>query len=221
MSQTDSFIEEVTDAVRRDRLFAMMRRYGWIGILAVVLLVGGAAFYEFRKARAESAAQAMGDQILAAIGAPDDAARLAALQAIPAGGRTAPVVQMMISAEQMVTGDAAAAAETLRPLAESSAESEVYGDLAAFKMVLIGDPAMDAATRVQVLDRLARPGGPFRVLAMEQKAMELAAAGQRDEAIATAQALLQEPGVTPNLARRVTQLLVVLGGDLPGDANAG
>ena len=51
MSDTDSFIEEVSEEVRRDRLFKLMKRYGWIAILAVLLLVGGAAFNEVRKAR--------------------------------------------------------------------------------------------------------------------------------------------------------------------------
>ena len=29
MSDTDSFIDEVTEEVRRDALFAQFRRYGW------------------------------------------------------------------------------------------------------------------------------------------------------------------------------------------------
>ena len=36
MSNPDSFIDEVTEEVRRDRLFAMFRKYGWIGV-AIVL----------------------------------------------------------------------------------------------------------------------------------------------------------------------------------------
>ena len=40
MSDTDSFIDEVTEEVKRDRLFATMRKYGWIAVLIVLLLVG-------------------------------------------------------------------------------------------------------------------------------------------------------------------------------------
>ena len=49
MSDTDSFIDEVTEEVRRDRLFLLLRRWGWVGVLAVILIVGGAAFNEIRK----------------------------------------------------------------------------------------------------------------------------------------------------------------------------
>ena len=43
VSDTDSFIEEVTEEVRRDRLYKFLRKYAWVGILAVVTIVGGTA----------------------------------------------------------------------------------------------------------------------------------------------------------------------------------
>ena len=67
MSNTDSFVDEVTDEVRRDRLFAMFRKYGWIGVVMVLLIVGGAAWTEWQKAVASERAQAFGDAALAAL----------------------------------------------------------------------------------------------------------------------------------------------------------
>ncbi|MEL6318680.1 MAG: hypothetical protein AAFR16_13700, partial [Pseudomonadota bacterium] len=37
--ETDTFIDEVTEELRRDRLFALFKRYGPFAIGAVVLLV--------------------------------------------------------------------------------------------------------------------------------------------------------------------------------------
>jgi len=51
MSDTDSFIDEVNEEVRRDRFYFMLKRYGWIAVLAVILLVGGAAWNEYQKRR--------------------------------------------------------------------------------------------------------------------------------------------------------------------------
>ena len=48
MSDTDSFIDEVTEEVRRDRMYLLLRRWGWVGVVAVILIVGGAAFNEVR-----------------------------------------------------------------------------------------------------------------------------------------------------------------------------
>jgi len=41
LSNPDSFIDEVTEEVRRDRLFRLFRKYGWIGVVIILGLVGG------------------------------------------------------------------------------------------------------------------------------------------------------------------------------------
>ena len=84
MSDTDSFIEEVTEEVRRDRLFALMRRYGWIAVVAVLLLVGGTAYREYTRAAETAKAQAFGDAILAALENDAAADRVSALDQIEA-----------------------------------------------------------------------------------------------------------------------------------------
>ena len=79
MDETDSFIEEVTEEVRRDKLFALMKKYGWIGIAAILAIVGSSAWIEWQKAQAVARAEAFGDAIVAAQGAADPAAALAAM----------------------------------------------------------------------------------------------------------------------------------------------
>ena len=79
MSNNDSFIDEVTEEVRRDKLYAGLRKYGWIGIAAVLLLVGGASVNEILKARERAQAEATGDAILSAVTRDITAGKLAAL----------------------------------------------------------------------------------------------------------------------------------------------
>jgi hypothetical protein len=211
MSESESFIQEVSDDLRRDRLFAAFRRYGWIAILAVLLVVGGAAWNEWRKAQDRAAAQAFGDALLAALEADAPEARIAALEGVQAEGAAADLLALLTAAERLTADDRAAAAEALRPLAQSTAAPVAYSDLAALKLVLLGDDGADAATRAQLLDRLAQPGAPYRLLALEQQALALAAAGDTDAARAAAEAVLQEPDLTPGVADRIAQLLVTLG----------
>ena len=40
MSDTDSFLQEVSEELRRDRLYRNIRKYGWIAILLVIVIVG-------------------------------------------------------------------------------------------------------------------------------------------------------------------------------------
>ena len=39
MSDTDSFLQEVSEELRRDRLYRNIRKYGWIAILFVLPLL--------------------------------------------------------------------------------------------------------------------------------------------------------------------------------------
>ena len=84
MSDTDSFIDEVNEEVRRDRFYFMLKRYGWIAVLAVILLVGGAAWNEYQKAQARAEAETLGDAMFAALSAEDTAARASAFEKIEA-----------------------------------------------------------------------------------------------------------------------------------------
>ncbi len=218
MSETDSFINEVTEEVRRDRLFALFRKYGWIGIALVVLIVGGAAWNEWRKAQSRAGAQAFGDAVIAALASDDPAARVAALDSVGsnASGDSAgqkAVLGFLAADEALRGGDRAGALTRLEALAEDSTLGPSYRQLARLKSVILAGPSMEPAARDAALTDLAQPGAPFRVLAMEQQALALMADGKDGEALALARLILEEPDVTAGLRRRVTQLIVVLGGD--------
>ena len=79
------------------------------------------------------------------------------------------------------------------------------------RQVMLAGAAMPMSERQAALDALARPGAPYRALAMEQLALLSLERGEADAAVTALQALQQEPGLTPALQRRVTQLLVALG----------
>ncbi|MCU9846620.1 tetratricopeptide repeat protein [Defluviimonas sp. WL0024] len=218
MSETDSFIDEVTEEVRRDKLFALMRKYGWIGIALVVLIVGGAGYTEWQKARHKTAAQGFGDSIVAALESDDAAARLAALETIGAdgvgdGAGQRAIVTLLAAHEALRSGDRDGARDRFEALAADPEVSAGYRNLARLKAVILAGAEMDAAERDAALEELAQPGAPFRVLALEQQALVLMADAKDDEALELLRRILEEPDVTAGLRRRVTQLIVILGGD--------
>lgn len=214
MSNTDSFIDEVTEEVRRDRLFTAMRRYGWIGILLVVLIVGGAAWNEWSKSRAEAEARAFGDALMAAMAAETPAARAEALEAVPAeGAERAALEGFLAAASSLEAGDEAAALAHWDAIAANGELPVTWRHLALIKRVIAAGTDMPASERGAALENLAAPGAPYRMLALEQQALDLVAAGETDAAVERLRALLQEPGVTSGLRRRATQLMVALGAE--------
>jgi len=214
VSDTDSFISEVSEEVRRDRLFSLMRRYGWIAVLAVLLLVGGAGYSEWRKSTQMAQAQARGDALLNALEMDDSGDRAAALAAVPADGSVAVVVALLAASEQERAGDPAAAAQTLMALANEADIEPLYRDLALLKAVMLQAAEMSPEARKETLAPLAQPGAPYRLLALEQIAYAELDAGDTDTAVAGLRQIVEDANVTRGLRERAIGLIVALGGEL-------
>ena len=214
MSDTDSFIDEVNEEVRRDRLYGYLRRYGWIAVLAILLIVGGASFSEYRKAQARAQAEALGDGMLEALSADDSAARVAALSGIEAPSPTSQAVLAMTTAAQQVdAGETAAAIETLNGLAVMGDVPEIYRQVAQFKSLTLQADTTPANERRLAFEAMAQFGNPLRLLASEQLALIDIAEGNTDAAIAGYQAILQDAELTSDLQQRALQVIVALGGE--------
>ena len=215
VANQDSFINEVTEEVRRDKLFALMRRYGWIAALLIVALVGGAAINEWRKASARAEAEATGDALIAALAAETPAERSEALAAIEGfdDANRLGILGLLQAAASAENGENDAAAATLDAVIGNSSVPQVYRDLALLKRVMAGT-GLSAEERVARLQPLMQPGNPFRLLAIEQRAFAEVELGQKDAAIETLQGILADAEGTEDLRRRAQQLIVALGGSI-------
>ena len=214
MANQDSFINEVTEEVRRDRLFTLFRRYAWIGITIVVLTVAGAAWNEWRKADARAEAQARGDAILAAVEAEDPRARLAALESLRIDAPADAVISLLTATQAIEADGEPAAYEDLVALTTDATVPQIYRDLAALKAAMIGAGEVPPAERIAMLEPLTSPGHTFRPLALEQTALAHVEAGDRDAALEILTGLAGDADASEGLLRRTLQLIVALGGSV-------
>lgn len=219
MSNPDSFIDEVTEEVRRDRLFAIFRKYGWIGALLVLAIVGGAAFNEWQKHQATARAQAFGDAMMDALdlGGPED--RRDAISGIPADGAQVALKELMLASDP--AQDKAGTLKALDAVLADSSLPKVYRDIAALRRVMVAGADMALADRRALLEGIATPGQPMRVLAQEQLAYLLLEDGKKDEAIAALSALVVDQESPAGLKARARQAITALGGTPPEAAKAG
>ena len=217
MSENDSFIDEVTEEVRRDRLFALFRKYGWIGVVAIVLIVGTAAWNEWSKARAEARSQAFGDAIGTALSAKDEAARLAGLEKVESGGDSgrALVLGLLTASMAETAGNKDKALASLKSVSDNGSLPMTYRQLALLKSVMIAGDAMPAADRDAILSQLTAPGNPYRSLALEQQALALLGAGNTEAAIKILSDLRDDADASGATQGRADQLLMALGQPQP------
>ena len=213
MSNNESFIDEVTDEVRRDKLYAGFRKYGWVGVVAVLGIVGGTAWNEWQQSQKAATAQAFGDAVIDALdqGAPED--RMGALTDIPAVGDQAALLRLMLS-----TDPKADRAGTLKALGEVVAMEGLapkYRDLAVLRQAIIAGADTPLADRRKNLEGIAVAGRPYRALANEQLALLLIEEGKPDAAITAFLALRQDQEASQGLRARADQMIVALGGTVP------
>lgn len=219
MSNPESFIAEVTEEVRRDRLYAAFRKYGWIAALLVFGVVGGTAYREWSKAHEAARAQAFGDGVLTALDQSDPAARRSALAAVPADAGQAAVLKLLLASDP--TQDRAETLASLEALAADATQPQNYRDLASLRRVIVAGVDLPLADRRTALEGIAAPGRAFRTLAQEQLAYLLVEEGNTDGALTALAALTTDQEAPAGLRRRAEQMITALGGTLPGGVDAG
>ena len=205
MSDTDSFIDEVTEEVRRDRLFGYFRRYGWIPAVIILVLVGGTAYSEWSKSVVAQAAQVRGDALLDALDVQDKPESISALSSIVAQEDTDVVASFLLAGL-----DQSLASELLTVIAENMEQPKYIRDLARLKLAATPDAASKDEA-VSILTDLSAPGGLYRNAATEiLVALELQR-GNRDVALVLLQSHVQDAGATQAQVQRMGELIVALG----------
>ena len=213
MSNPDSFIDEVTEEVRRDRLFRLFRKYGWIGVVIILGLVGGTAWTEWTKSRDAARAQAFGDGVIDALDQGVPADRREALAAVPSDAEQTALLNLILASDP--DEDKAATLAALERVAGDVSLAPTYRDLAALRRVLVAGADLPLADRRTALQEIAGAGRPYRVLAEEQLAYLLIEEGKPDEAITALIALVQDQEASGALRGRAGQVVTALGGALP------
>ena len=205
MSNTDSFIDEVTEEVRRDRLFGYFRRYGWIPAVIIVALVGGTAYNEWSKAQVAQVAQARGDALLDALELEDEAERAAAFSALAREDEDALVAKLLaagVETEQAV--------DLLRSVADDGRQPQYIRDLARLKMASTeGLLTLDEAAAI--LAELSEPGGVYRNVATELLVAVELQRGDTAAALKLLQAHVQDAEASSEQIQRLGELIEALG----------
>jgi hypothetical protein len=214
VSDTDSFLQEVSEELRRDRLYRNIRKYGWLAILLVVLVVGGATYREYLKSKTESAAQLFGTSIINALGEKNIDDRISKLQKINAPGDNAKVViAMLLSAELNGSESPALEKSSLSTITEGSSIDAHYRELLNFKTLLGSAETLSLEERATAFEALSKPGNPFRLLAEEQLALIELEQGYIDNAVEKISQILLDAELTAGLRNRATQMMIALGKD--------
>lgn len=207
-TDSDSFIREVTEEVRQDRMFHLWRRYGPFVIGAIVLIVGAAAIWNWLDYRRVLAARETGELFLEADAA-EGAKRLALLESIePPASVLADLRRAAVLASEGETDDATL---LYRQTAARADAGPVYAQLATLSAVALDAARGDPATLIGEIAPLTAEDAPFRPLALELRGALRLQAGDVEAARQDFEAAVSAPMATGETRRRVSELIQALG----------
>ncbi|MAS44710.1 MAG: hypothetical protein CML46_18210 [Rhodobacteraceae bacterium] len=220
MTDRDSFIDEVSEELRRDRMLRAWKRWGpWVigGIGALVVAAGVATWLDQRD---DAEARRVGAELIAAGETPDPAARAAAFGDIAGSAEAAAgpamVARLSEAAALAEAGETEAAAEAYEAVESDGAADPIYRALAGVRAVMLREPGLEPAERARAWDAHVGAESPFRLLALERRAVARLEAGDAEGAREDARTALEDPMLSPGLRQRLEEFMTLFGADAAG-----
>ena len=207
-SVTD-IIRDIDEEMRRDAFLSRVRRYAWVFLLVVVVvlfIVAAGYFWQNRQASMRSAQAGELSSAVTLAETVAEAAR-AQLEALVAGssGGNAIVAGFELAEIEARAGNTEAAAAALEALAEARG-GDAYAKTASLFSAYTELDSAEPASLLARLDPLIAEDASFTALAMELKAQVLIRTGDQAGALALLDQLLARDGLTRDVTGRVQAL---------------
>ena len=207
MSESDSFIQEVSEEIRQDRMFKLWKRYAPYVIGAIIVIVGAAAVWNWMEHRAVLEARETGGAFLAAeLGSVE--AQEALLEEVEDEAEV--VAALRMASSLLLDGQEERAAEVYSGVAARDDVPPAYSHLALLNAVKLSAEESAPEALIGELAPLVEEGAPYRPLALELRGLLHLRAGDAGAAREDLEAALAAPSVTAETRRRVNGILAAL-----------
>ena len=204
MSENESFIDEVTEEVRRDKLYLFLKRYGWVGVIVIVSIVLGSVFIEFRASSRNNAAEQLGDLLVKSLSNVDQD-NADEVQGFSEFLDSKSLISLIFQAKnfemQLKHEDALRTYDTI---IDSDDVPKSIRNFAKFKQLLLSTE--DPIKMEKLLLDLISPDSSFNLLALEQKVLFNISDGDLEEAFSNLDLILNDPGASQGLKSRISQV---------------
>ncbi len=220
VADSDSFVQEVTEEVRRDAMYAAWRKYGPILVGAIALVILGTAAQSWWKNSQQNAVREAGGAFIAAQSVEDsaDAAEAFLKLSNDSEGDYAAMAGLRAAAAFGAAGDVDRAVEQYETVAAMSDIDSRLADLAKLRTVMIRSDTMEPADMLADLEPLSASGEPWRVIALEFTAAAHVRAGDEAAAIEVLSSLIEDEAATPAIQARAREMIAAFGGTPPEPA---
>ena len=204
VSDNESFIDEVTEEVRRDKLYLLIRSYGWIPLIVILAIISGSVFIEVRSSSMRIASEGLGDLLSEVlddkIGNTDTISDNIS-KFVDSQSTLALILSAKVFENKSEFQSAISAYEEI--LKVDDVQKSIK-DFVRFKLLLLVKD--DPVKTEDLLAKLITPNSAFNLLALEQKVLIEIKENNWEDAIANLNLLIADQRASQAMISRATQI---------------
>jgi hypothetical protein len=213
--QTDTFVREVQEEMRRERLAQLWDRYGVFAIALAALLLVGVGGYKYAEYSSLKARETAGQQFEAATRLVAAGKAQEAQEAFDALAKTAPtgygtLSRLRTAAALAAENKPAEAVAAYDAVAKDASADSLLRDFAAIQAALLRVDTADWTEMQNRLKDLINDGNAWRASARELLGLAAMKAGREDEARKAFEQILGDSAATPATAQRAQVMMTIL-----------
>jgi len=205
MVESESFIKEVSEEVKRDKLFKALNKFKWPLFALIILLIGTVGGYEYYKFDKKRKAQENGEFLVSAI------------ENLNNNGETVSseienkFIAILIKLHEAKyfeeKGDIKRAKTAYNHLIDKHGGNRFFSDYSKFQLYLL-DPAesLGDTKKIEVLDQLSAPDSPMKLLALEQKLYLYVKANDLENIKLLLKLISSDQAITPEQVSRIKEV---------------
>ena len=205
MVETESFIKEVSEEVKRDKLFKALNKFKWPLFASIILLVGTVGGYEYYKFDKKRTAQENGEFLVSAIENLNNNGET--VSGVIENKFIAILIKLHEAKYFEEKGDIKRAKSAYNHLIDKHGGNRFFSDYSKFQLYIL-DPAesLRDTKKIEVLDQLSAPDSPMKLLALEQKLYLYVKANDLENIKLLLKLILSDQAITPEQVSRIKEV---------------
>ena len=205
MVESESFIKEVSEEVKRDNLFKFLSKFKWPLFALIIIFIGAVGGYEYYKFSKNARAQKNGEFLVSVT------------ENLKNNGQTITekidnnFLSVFIKLNEAKyfeeKGDIKSATAAYDYIISKHGENKFFNHYSKFQLYLM-NPAesLSDKKKIDVLDELSVPDGPLKLLALEQKLYLYVKISDLDNIISHVKLILSDRSIMPEQVSRIKEI---------------
>ena len=205
MVESESFIKEVSEEVKRDRLFKALNKFKLPLFALITLLIGAVGGYEYYKFDKNAKAQKNGEFLVSAMENLKNNGQIISEQT---DHKLISILVKLTEAKYFEEkGNIERATTAYNHIISKYGENKFFNHYSKLQVYLM-DPAksLSEKKKIELLDELSAPDSPLKLLALEQKLYLYIKINDLEKITRLVSLILSDQAITPEQVSRIKEV---------------